>query len=633
VKDAGLQLGLFSAQDLGDAPKQRAPTETRIVQDDAGFAALLQSLERASRIAFDTETTGLDMVSCELVGMSFCANEGEGWYVPVNVQANGAWTLKPQSQPARDLIALLNRSSAELVAHNAKFDLGVLKQHSLPITHDVYDTLIAEFAINPFKRGGYGLKALAKQHLGWDMTEIDELIGHGAQHVSMRDVPVELAAPYAAADADATWRLCERQAPQIESLKLHRLLNEVEFPLLPVLVDMELAGVAIDQPFLKTMSDEMAARLQQIEQNIFNLTGRPFNVGSPQQLSAVLYRELGLQVNFGDIDALQASDRVPSTRGYRLEELRDKHPIIPLVLEHREISKLKGTYVDALPALVNPRTGRVHTHFNQAVVVTGRLSSSNPNLQNVPITTEMGRRVRQAFIAREGAQVLSADYSQIELRVLAHMAGDAGLRAAFERGEDIHAATAAAIYHVPIEQVTPAQRGFAKRINFGIAYGMSSFSLARGTGMTDAQAEQFMRDYFRRFNGVSRWLNLTKQQMMRDHFVETMWGRRREFEDMRGKERKDIRRAERLAVNHPIQGTAAEIVKLAMIKLHSALKAGGFHSLLTLQVHDELVLDVPDAEVADVQELLQREMEHAVDFFTVPLKAEVGAGSNWNDVA
>jgi DNA polymerase-1 len=632
VKDAGLQLGLFSPQDLGDAPKQRAPTETRIVQDDAGFAALLQSLGRAERIAFDTETTGIDMVSCELVGLSFCASEGEGWYVPVNAQAGEAWALHPQSQGARDLLALLNRSPAQLAAHNAKFDLGVLQQHGLPITRAVFDTLIAEFAIEPFKRGGHGLKALAKQHFGWDMTEIGELIGHGARHVSMRDVPVALAGPYAAADADATWRLCARQAQQIEALKLHRLLNEVEFPLLPALVDMELAGVAIDQPFLQTMSGEMAARLQRIEQDIFSLTGRPFNVGSPQQLSAVLYRELGLQVNFGDIDALQASDRVPSTRGHRLEELRDKHPIIPLVLEHREISKLKGTYVDALPALVNPRTGRVHTHFNQAVVVTGRLSSSNPNLQNVPITTEMGRRVRQAFIARDGAQVLSADYSQIELRVLAHMADDAGLRAAFRRGEDVHAATAAAIYHVPIDGVTAAQRGFAKRINFGIAYGMSSFSLARGTGMTDAQAEQFMRDYFRRFNGVARWLNVTRQQMMRNHVVQTLWGRRREFEDMRGKERKDIRRAERLAVNHPIQGTAAEIVKLAMIKLHAALGAGGFRALLTLQVHDELVLDVPLEEAADVQALLQREMEHAVDFFTVPLKAEVGAGPNWNDV-
>jgi DNA polymerase-1 len=631
VKDAGLQLGLFSAQDLGDAPKNRAPTQTRIVQDDAGLAALLQSLERADRIAFDTETTGIDMVSCELVGLSFCASEGEGWYVPVNLHAVEAWSLHPQSQGVRDLIALLNRTSAQLVAHNAKFDLGVLKQHGLPITRAVYDTLIAEFAINPFNRGGYGLKALAKQRFGWDMTEIDELIGHGAQHVSMRDVPIELAAPYAAADADATWRLCTLQQSEVDALKLHRLLHEVEFPLLPALVDMELAGVAIDQPFLKGMSDEMAARLQVIEQQIFSHTVRPFNVGSPQQLSAVLYRELGLQVNFGDIDALQASDRVPSTRGYRLEELREKHPIIPLVLEHREISKLKGTYVDALPALVNPRTGRVHTHFNQAVVVTGRLSSSNPNLQNVPITTEMGRRVRQAFIAREGAQVLSADYSQIELRVLAHMANDAGLRAAFQRGEDIHAATASAIYHVPIEHVTPAQRGFAKRINFGIAYGMSSFSLARGTGMTDAQAEQFMRDYFRRFNGVARWLNMTKRQMMRDHFVQTLWGRRRAFDDMRGKDRKDVRRAERLAVNHPIQGTAAEIVKLAMIKLHAALQAGSFRSLLTLQVHDELVLDVPDEEVTDVRALLQRVMEHAVDF-TVPLKAEVGAGLNWNDV-
>jgi DNA polymerase-1 len=442
----------------------------------------------------------------------------------------------------------------------------------------------------------------------------------------MRDVPLDLAAPYAAADADATWRLAAVLEPQVRALGLTRLLNEVEFPLLPVLVDMEMAGVAIDAPYLGQLSHELHARLRELEDAIHRHAGRIFNVGSPQQLSAVLYRMLGLHVHFADVRA--ADDAVPSTRAYRLEALKDQHPIITLVIEHRELSKLLSTYVDALPAMVNPDTGRVHTHFNQAVVITGRLSSSNPNLQNVPITTELGRRVRMAFIAREGGQVISADYSQIELRVLAHLADDAGLQAAFAGDEDIHSTTAAAIYGVPLAAVTPEQRGFAKRVNYGIAYGMSSYSLARGASMSDAEAERFMAGYFRRFAGVKRWLEATKRKMAREGYVDTLYGRRRPFEPLMGKTPAEVRRAERLAVNHPVQGSAAEIVKLAMIQLHRRLKAGGYRTEMTLQVHDELVLDVPPEETEDVRELLRREMEGAVAL-AVPLKAEVGVGPNW----
>jgi len=339
---------------------------------------------------------------------------------------------------------------------------------------------------------------------------------------------------------------------------------------------------------------------------------------------------LGLRVDVSSDDRRPSASTSTSTstRAHRLETLRDQHPIVPLVLEHRELAKLLGTYVNALPALVNPETGRVHTHFNQAVVVTGRLSSSNPNLQNVPIATETGRRVRRAFIGAPGACVMSSDYSQVELRVLAHLAGDAALRAAFQRGEDIHASTAASIYGVPLSAVTSEQRGFAKRINFGIAYGMSSYSLARSTGMTDAQAEKFMADYFRRFSGVRRWLEGIKRQIARERYVSTLFGRRRPFDDLRGKTGGEVRRAERLGVNHPVQGTAAEIIKIAMIRLRRALQAGGYRSRLTLQVHDELVLDVPREEAGDVRELVRREMEGAVAL-SVPLKADVAAGDDW----
>jgi DNA polymerase-1 len=640
VDDIAVQLDLFEPRALyeasaGDAlassaPQSGAPTTPRIVQCDDDFAELLRELEAAQRIAFDTETTGVDMTRCGLVGMSFCTHAGNGWYVPVD-SVDDCWHLRPQTQQAQTLCGVLNRASAGLAAHNAKFDLGVLKQHHMALERVVYDTMLAQFAVDPFARGALGLKRLARDYLGWEMQEIESLIGQGKHQRSMRDVPVARVAPYAAADADATWQLVDVLQPKVSALGMDRLLNEVEFPLIPVLVDMELAGVAIDVPFLAQLSKEMTARLHQLEADIYKLAGRVFNVGSSQQLATVLYRILGLHV---EVSSRSGNDEeaLPSTRAHRLEALRDQHPIVPLVLEQRELAKLLGTYVDALPALVNPDTGRVHTHFNQAVVVTGRLSSSNPNLQNVPISTEMGRRVRQAFIGAPGGQVMSSDYSQVELRVLAHLANDVVLRAAFQRGEDIHKSTAAAVYHIPLAQVTAEQRAFAKHINFGIAYGMSAHSLARSTGMSDEQAEQFMADYFRRYSGVRRWLDATKRQVVRERYVSTMFGRRRPFTNLRDRSPSEVRRAERLAVNHPVQGTAAEVVKIAMIKLHHSLRAGGYHARLTLQVHDELVLDVPREEVNDVRELLRREMEQALPL-SIPLKADVAVGDNWDSVA
>jgi DNA polymerase I len=629
VDELAVQLDMFAPEEISGEPHSGAPTQPRLVRCEQDCAELLRALESAQRIAFDTETTGTDVTRCELVGMSFCTQAGTGWYVPVALTAatdGDIWHLRPDSSQARDIRDILNRTPAGLAAHNAKFDLAVLKRHHLLIDRTIYDTMLAQFAIDPFARGALGLKRLAKDYLGWDMQEIETLIGRSKHQRSMRDVPLDLVAPYAAADADATYQLVDKLQPQVKALQLESLLDEVEFPLIPVLVDMELAGVAIDLPYLSALSHEMTTRLHQLEAEIYQLAGRAFNIGSPQQLGAVLYGMLGLHV-----DVSGGDDRQPSTRAHRLEALRDKHPIVAPVLQHRELAKLLGTYVDALPALVNPATGRLHTHFNQAVVVTGRLSSTNPNLQNVPITSEMGRHVRRAFIAAPGACVMSSDYSQIELRVLAHLANDTALRAAFLRGEDIHRSTAAAVCHVPLENVTPEQRAFAKHINFGIAYGMSSFSLARSTGMTDAQAEKFMADYFRRYSGVRHWIEDTKHQIMREHYVATLFGRRRPFNDMRGRTNSEVRRAERLGVNHPVQGTAAEIIKVAMIKLHRAMTAGGYKAKLTLQVHDELVLDVPREEVADIRELVRREMEGALPL-SVPLKADVEAGDNWDSV-
>jgi DNA polymerase-1 len=536
------------------------------------------------------------------------------------------WALRPGSAQWAALGEVLNTSHGELVAHNAKFDLGVLKRAGIAIQRPVYDTMIALFLLEPLKRGAAGLKAAAAGWLGWQMTEITELIGGGRQQWSMRDVPIDLLAPYACADADATFQLRDAVDPRLSALNLQRLFHEIELPLVPVLVDMELTGVAIDVPYLGALATELSGRMRVLEKDIYACAGRVFNVGSSQQLGKVLYQTLGLPVKLGD------DDRNPSTGAHTLDNLRDLHPIVPLVMEHRELGKLFGTYADALPRLVNPMTGRVHTSFNQAVVVTGRLSSSNPNLQNIPITTELGRRVRKGFVARPGGSVLSADYSQVELRLLAHLAGDPALRAAFERGEDVHASTAAAIFGVPVAQVSAEQRGFAKRINFGIAYGMGAYSLARSTGMTEAEAERFIAQYFKRFHRVRAWLDNTKRKMATLGYVDTLYGRRRPFQDMADRTPAERKRNERLAINHPVQGTAADVVKLAMIKLHDRLRAGGFASQMTLQVHDELVLDVAADEVDAMRALVKAEMEGAVPL-SVPLAADVGVGPNWDAVA
>jgi DNA polymerase I len=629
MSDGGVQLGLFSPADVRPAHAASVPTLATLINSDAAFVALLETLRRAERIAFDTETTGVDMTRCELVGIAFCVQAGAACYVPVEMTdaPMPQWALRPGSAQWQALAHALLHSTAELVAHNAKYDLGVLKRAglSLPVERIVYDTMIALFLLSPLKRGSAGLKAAAAELLGWQMTEIHELIGDGRHQISMRDVPIDLITPYACADADATFRLRDAVESRLGALHLQRLFREVELPLIPVLTDMELLGVAIDVPHLNGLAHEIAARMRALEADIYKSAGRVFNVGSSQQLGKVLYQTLGLPVKLSD------DDRNPSTRAHTLDNLKDLHPIVPLVMTHRELAKLFGTYADALPRLINPHTGRVHTSFNQAVVVTGRLSSTGPNLQNIPITSEMGRRVRAGFIAREAGSVLSADYSQVELRLLAHLADDGVLRAAFQRGEDIHMSTAAAIYNVELSAVTAEQRAFAKRINFGICYGMGAYSLARSTGMTEQDAERFIAQYFKRFSRVKAWLDATKRKMAAAGYVDTLYGRRRPFQDMRDRTPAERKRAERLAINHPVQGTAADVIKLAMIKLHRKLLAGGYASRMTLQVHDELVLDVAAGEAEAVAALVRTEMEDAAPL-SVPLGVEIGIGPNWNDV-
>ncbi|MCL6510275.1 MAG: DNA polymerase I [Anaerolineae bacterium] len=635
------QLSMFDAGPEGpavSAPEPAllvvdAPTRARLVDGDDAYKALLAALNGAARIAFDTETTSTDPLRGELVGLSFCVREGEGWYLPCafhtsSGEAEPNWHLDPHSPKFEPIVHAIQRKEVALIAHNAKFDLEVLREVGVAIDKPIFDTMIAQFLCDPGGRG-LGLKQMAFAYFGWQMTEIGELIGRGKKQITMRDVPIEQVAAYAAADADATYRLHDVLEPMLRERNQEALFYEVELPLIPVLVDMEMTGVALDVKYLGELSGEITERLRELEKRIFNVAGMAFNINSTRQLSDVLFGKLGLPTQ--GLRKTEAGGF--STAADVLDGLRDQHEIIPLILEHRELSKLQGTYANALPQLINPKTGRLHTDFNQVGAVTGRLSSSNPNLQNIPIKTEMGRRVRKAFIPRKGWRLISADYSQVELRILAHLADDPTLKEAFANNEDIHATTAAAIYDVPLRDVTPMQRNNAKRINFGIAYGMGAFALAANTGMTQTEAQEFINRYFARFPNVREWLEATKRQAAERGYVETVLGRRRYFPELtsRSSPEQVRRRAEREAINHPVQGSAADIMKIAMINVHRQLRAGDFQARMTLQVHDELVFDCPPNELADACALIKREMESAYRL-SVPLRADVAAGKNWDEV-
>lgn len=611
------------------------PTKTRIVQSDDDYKALLAELNSATCIAFDTETTAADSIQSEMVGLSLCVKEGEAWYVPampIAATNNGEhWHIDPSSAKFEPIANALRRKDVELIGHNAKFDLEVLQQAGAPIDRPVFDTMIAQFLCDPGGRG-LGLKQLAFDYFGWQMTEITELIGRGKSQITMREVPVAQVAPYAGTDADATFRLHEALLPILQQRNQEELFLKIEQPLIPVLIDMETTGVALDVKYLGELGGEISERMRALELQIYQLAGGAFNINSTKQLSDVLFGKLGLPTQ----GSWKTAGGSYSTNADVLDELRDKHEAVALIIEHRELSKLYGTYVDALPQLINPKTGRIHTNFNQVGAVTGRLSSSNPNLQNIPIKSEMGRRVRKAFVARKGWQLISADYSQVELRILAHMADDPTLKEAFLRDEDIHAATAAAIYNIVLKDVTPMQRNFAKRINFGIAYGMGAFALAANTGMTVSEAQDFINKYFERFPKVRQWLDMTKRIAAEQGYVETMLGRRRYFPELRkggaGSSMDQVkRRAEREAINHPVQGSAADIMKLAMIDVHRALKAGNYQTRMTLQVHDELVFEAPQTELDAVMPLIEDIMEKAFPRMSVRLKADVKSGRNWDE--
>lgn len=619
----GQQLALFGEPILQVGAPPPTDIVTRVVDTSDALEALQRALSAASVIAVDTETTATDPMRAALVGISLAVKPGEGYYLPI-----GHATGEPQLDPHRALDALrpfLTDPRIPKIGHNLKYDYLVLLENGLPAAPLSFDTMIAEWLVDPAARS-LGLKDMAGDYLGIAMTHIEELIGRGKNQRSMAEVPIAAAAPYAAADAAVTLQLQPILEKKMAERNATRLFQEIEMPLVPVLAGMEQAGVALDVPFFQGMSQELQQRMDELTAQVYNAVGYVFNLNSTQQLSKALFETLRLIPP--DRNKRTASGHY-STSADVLEELRGKHPTVDDILEYRELAKLKSTYVEALPAAVNPRTGRVHTSFNQVGIVTGRIASTDPNLQNIPTRTEIGRRVRQGFIAEPGNLLLSVDYSQIELRIVAHMAGDEAMLSAFRAGQDIHATTAAAILGIPLEQVDKDQRRRAKAINFGLIYGMSAFGLFRSTDLTLAEAEDFVKAYFRQFPRVKEYLDGLRRQAAEQGYVETLLGRRRYFPSLQTETNPNLRaRAEREAINAPIQGTAADIMKLAMIRLPAALQAAGADARLLLQVHDELVLEVPETHARDIAKIVQKTMESAYTI-TIPLETEARIGKNW----
>jgi DNA polymerase I len=642
-----LEFRAFRDRIRVDAPVEAVGTiknaedvvKTVIVRDEAALNALVETLNQAAAITWDVETTSVDQMQAKLVGISLAVDDETGYYVPVGHIAEGAGTLF--EQPVVDQLPLevviealrepLTNPHIPKIAHNAAYDLVVMTRYGIEVTPIGFDTMVGEWLRDPASKF-LGLKNLADHELQVHMTPISELIGKGKKQIAMDTVSIDRAAPYAAADAVMTHRLVKPLRADLQEKGLTELLERLELPLVPVIAAMEQVGVALDASFLAEMSNKLAGNLAQLEKEIYGLSGGygNFNISSPKQLNDVLFGKLGLPV-----DGLKKTTHGYSTNFTTLEKLKADtgHPILIHILKHRELTKLKGTYVDALPNLVNPHTGRVHTSYNQTGTTTGRLSSSNPNLQNIPMRTELGREVRRAFVAPSGSLLLAVDYSQIELRVLAHISQDKTLLQAFSEGQDIHAATAAAVNGIALDEVTYEQRSFAKRVNFGLIYGMGAFRLSRDSDLTLQEAQRFVKTYFERLPRVNQYIEETKQLAAKDGYLTTLFGRKRFFPTLKNARanRQVIQAEERAAINMPIQGTAADIMKQAMLDVHNALAQSSLNAKMMLQVHDELVLEVPEAELAETSDLVVQVMENAYTM-DAPLKANAEVGPNWREM-
>jgi len=617
------QLSLFSNEKSALEIVPEYDIDVHIIKTHKKLNHLTKILGSAEKISFDTETTSTDAMRADLVGISLAIKEGSAYYIPVGHR--DADQQLAVSTVINALHASFTNPAIEKVGHNLKYDCLVLKNAGLDVYPLTFDTMLAAWVIHPGSRR-LGLKKLAEDELGFQMTEITELIGKGRKQITMDKVSITDAAPYACADAEVPLRLEKILINKLKKNDLENVFQNIEMPLVPVLIDMEFAGIAVDEEYFHKFSQELTNRIDEIKKKLFKMVGYTFNLNSTQQLSDVLFDRLGLTP---PDSSKKTKSGYYSTAASVLEEMRDQHEVVALILEYREISKLVSTYLDAIPKQINIKTGRVHTSFNQTGSVTGRLASSDPNLQNIPTRTALGHRVRNGFVAGKDNLLLSVDYSQIELRIVAHMAKDKAMLNAFRANQDIHATTASAIYDVPLKSVTKDQRRHAKAINFGLIYGMSPFGLTRTTNLTLAEAENFVKAYFKKFPGVKSYLDGIRKQAAEDGCVETLLGRKRFFPQLKNPSNPQVRsRAEREAINAPIQGTAADILKIAMIKMPGAIKQSNLKVKILLQVHDELLLECPEVEIKETVRVVRDVMENAFKV-SIPLATDAAWGKNW----
>ncbi len=606
----------------------------RLLADAPAVEKFVTRAREKGRVAVDAETTDLDPMRADVVGLAMGLGGGDAVYLPFAHRPSSTPTLDATEEeipnlpplgseamaPLRELLA---DPAVEKVGHNLKYDMLVLERADTELAGPLFDTMVASYVLDPGRRS-HGLDELAMEILAHKATAYHEVAGKGRKEIPFAEVPLDEALDYAAEDADVAWRLWERFAPEMEEHSLTRLFRELEMPLVPVLAAMEREGIRIDGDFFKEMSTKLRKELQLIQDEIYKIAGGEFNLNSTPQLREVLFTRLELPV-------VKRTKTGPSTDASVLEELAaEGHAVPRLMLEYRELEKLRNTYVDALPRLVNPETGRIHTSFNQTVAATGRLSSSEPNLQNIPIRTSLGREIRKGFVAEEGRLLLGVDYSQIELRVLAHFSGDAPLVDAFRRGVDIHRQTAAVIFDVSVDDVTADQRGRAKTINFATLYGQGAFSLGRQLGISRDEAQAFIDQYFERFSGVRAFLDEQVAKARDQGYVETLLGRRRYIPELKSRNWNIRQFGERVAQNTPIQGTAADLIKQAMLDVAAALREQEPEARMLLQVHDELLFEVPEERIDPVRELVVERMESALEL-EVPLVAEWGVGRSWYD--
>jgi DNA polymerase-1 len=585
------------------------------------FDAWLARVEAAELTALDTETTSLDSFEARIVGISLSVTPGEACYIPLAHAAPGVADQLPRDEVLAKLTPWLESAERKKVLQNAKYDQHVFANHDIALAGIAHDTMLQSYVIESDK--GHDLGQLCSRHLGLDTIAYEDLCGKGAKQITFDQVDIERAATYAAEDADVTLRVHNVLHPKFANEPgLSRIYHEIEMPARQVIWQIERNGILVDADVLSKQSHEMGQKIMALEAQAYELAGQPFNLASPKQLGDILFTKLGLPVK------KKTASGGPSTDEEVLTELALDYPLPKLLLEHRSLSKLKGTYTDKLPRMINVQTGRVHTHFSQAAVVTGRLASSDPNLQNIPVRSEEGRRIRTAFIAPPGSSIVSADYSQIELRIMAHLSGDERLLDAFAHGEDVHKATAAEIFGVTPLEVGPDQRRVAKSINFGLIYGMSAFGLARQLGLERSAAQTYIDRYFARYPGVAQYMEEVRQTARDKGYVETAFGRRLWFPEIRSSQAMRRQGAERAAINAPMQGTAADLIKLAMVAVQNWLEKSALRSKLVLQVHDELLLEVPDSELMNIRAHLPRLMGQVAEL-KVPLVVEVGVGANW----